>query len=195
MQWFPIPTSFSSSVLKRLCFFQYSSSCLAAKSPRLKYFLSGAYKNNKTQGLTHWGRDKMDVISQTTGSSAFSWKKMFEFRLKFHWSLFLRVQLTIIQHCFRQWLGAVQATSHYLKQWWLVHWRIYASPGLNELNVVTILPVLIFQEVENIKNITDMKQNESDKGGGSVTPWGSGRVYASRPVSLTVLQTHQWQVS
>ena len=26
-----------------------------------------------------------------------------------------------------------QATSHYLNQWWLVDWRIYASLGLNEL--------------------------------------------------------------
>ena len=50
--------------------------------------------------LTHWGRYKMDAISQTTCSSAFSWMKMFEFRLKFHWRLFLRVQFTIIQHCF-----------------------------------------------------------------------------------------------
>ena len=47
--------------------------------------------------LTHWGREKMDAISQTTFSSAFSWMKMFEFRLKFHWSLFLGVQL-IFQH-------------------------------------------------------------------------------------------------
>ena len=45
--------------------------------------------------LTHWGRDKMDAISQTTCSIAFPWMKIFEFRLKFHWSLFLRVQLTI----------------------------------------------------------------------------------------------------
>ena len=43
---------------------------------------------------------------------------MFKFRLKFHWSLFPRIQLTISQHWFRQWLGAEQATSHYLKQWW-----------------------------------------------------------------------------
>ena len=48
--------------------------------------------------LTHWSRNKMDAISQTTSSSAFSWMKMFEFRLKFQWSLFLRVQLTIFQH-------------------------------------------------------------------------------------------------
>ena len=58
---------------------------------------------------------------------------MFEFRLQFHWSLFPMVQLTIFQHWFRWWLGAVQATSHYLNQWWLVYRRIYASLGLNEL--------------------------------------------------------------
>ena len=51
--------------------------------------------------LTHWGRDKMAAVSQTTFSNAFSWMKIFEFRLKFHWSLFLRVQSTIFQHWFR----------------------------------------------------------------------------------------------
>ena len=51
--------------------------------------------------LTHWGRDEMNNISQTTFSNVFSSMKMFEFRLKFHWSLFPRVQLTIFQHWFR----------------------------------------------------------------------------------------------
>ena len=59
--------------------------------------------------------------------------KMYEFRLGFHWSLFLRFELTIFQHWFRLWLGSSQATSHYLNQWWLVYWRIYASLSLNEL--------------------------------------------------------------
>ena len=45
--------------------------------------------------LTHWGRDKMDTTSQTTCSSAFSSMKMYECWLKFHWSFFLRFQLTI----------------------------------------------------------------------------------------------------
>ena len=85
--------------------------------------------------LTHWGRDKMASISQTTFSNAFTWMKMYELRLKIHWSLFLRVHLTIFQHWFRKWLGAVQATSHYLNQWWLVYQRIYASLGLNELRL------------------------------------------------------------
>ena len=46
-----------------------------------------------------------------------------------------KVQLTIFQDWFRWWLGAGQATSHYLNQWWLVYWRIYASLSLNELTV------------------------------------------------------------
>ena len=74
--------------------------------------------------------NKMAAFSQTTLSNAFSWMEIFEFRLKIHWSLFLRVQLTIFQHWFRWWLGASQAASHYLNQWWLVYWRIYASLGL-----------------------------------------------------------------
>ena len=36
-----------------------------------------------------------------TFSDAFSWMKVNEFRLRFHWSLFLRVQLPIFQHWFR----------------------------------------------------------------------------------------------
>ena len=51
--------------------------------------------------LTHWGRDKMAVISQTTLSNPFYWMKIFEFRLKCHWSLFFRFQLTIFHHWFR----------------------------------------------------------------------------------------------
>ena len=87
--------------------------------------------------LTHWGRDKMAALSQTTLSNAFSWMKMFEFRLKLHWSLSLRVQLTIFQHWLRYWLGADQATSHYLSQWWLdyayMHHSASMSQSINQL--------------------------------------------------------------
>ena len=56
--------------------------------------------------------------------------KSLVFWLKFHWSLFPGVQLIITQHWFRKWLGAGQATSHYLNQWWpsalmyicITHW-------------------------------------------------------------------------
>ena len=89
--------------------------------------------NLSCPGLTHWGWSKMAAIFQTTFSNAFSWMKMYEFRLRFHWNFFPRVQITVFHHCFRQWLGVGQATGHYLKQWWLVDWRIYASLGLNEL--------------------------------------------------------------
>ena len=61
----------------------------------------------KAARLTHWDRDKMGAIFQTTCSNAFSWMKMLKFRLRFHWSLFPRVQLTILQP---QWVN-------------LIHWR------------------------------------------------------------------------
>ena len=51
--------------------------------------------------LTHLPLGKMAAISQTTFSDAFSWMKSFLFWLKFHWSLFPRVQLKITQHWFR----------------------------------------------------------------------------------------------
>ena len=35
----------------------------------------------------------------------------------------------------------VQATNHYLNQWWLLHWRIYASLGLHEVNVMALILV------------------------------------------------------
>ena len=75
------------------------------RSYRVLYVFSYKYNsyNIKTgvELLAHWDRDNMADISQTTLSIAFSWMKMLEFRLDFHWSLFPRVQLTIFQHWFR----------------------------------------------------------------------------------------------
>ena len=85
--------------------------------------------------LTYWGRDEIVSILQTTFSNAFSWMKICEFCLRFHWSLFLRFLLRIFHHWFRWWLGAKQAPSHYLNQWWFVYWCMYASHGLNELMI------------------------------------------------------------
>ena len=45
--------------------------------------------------------DNIAATSQTTFSNALSWMKILDFWLKFHWNLFLRVQLTITQHWFR----------------------------------------------------------------------------------------------
>ena len=50
--------------------------------------------------LTHWDRDKMVTISQKALPYTFYWMKLLEFRLKLHWSLFLRVQITLFQHWF-----------------------------------------------------------------------------------------------
>ena len=82
--------------------------------------------------LTHLPLDKMVTISHAIFSNAFSWMKMYESRSRFQWVLFLSFELTIFQHLCRQWLVADQATSHYVNQWWLVYWRIYASLGLHK---------------------------------------------------------------
>ena len=55
---------------------------------------------NKLNGVG-WGQDQIDAMSQTIHSNAFSRMKMNEFRLGFHWSLFLGLELTIFQHWFR----------------------------------------------------------------------------------------------
>ena len=85
-------TSLLTSILKS----KYPSACV--KNPTFGDSLVTAFtKRNIHVPLTHWGRDEMDNISQTTFSNAFSWIKMFEFRLKFYWSLFVRVQLKIFR--------------------------------------------------------------------------------------------------
>ena len=76
--------------------------------------------------------------SQTIFSKAFSWIKIYEFSLIFHWSVFPRVQLTIYQHWFGQWLGTKKAASFYLNQYGgLICWHIYTSLGLNKLKSET----------------------------------------------------------
>ena len=55
----------------------------------------------RVRTLTHWGWEKITAILQTTLLNAFSWMKMYEFRFKFHSTLFLDVQLTVFQHWFK----------------------------------------------------------------------------------------------
>ena len=83
----------------RLEWSQYSIILIARHTHQSRF--EHVVKSEMYIWLTHWGRDKMAAVSQTTLSNAFSWMKMSEFRLRFHWSLFLRVQLTIFQHWFR----------------------------------------------------------------------------------------------
>ena len=66
--------------------------------------------------LTHLPLDKMTAILQMIFLDAYSWMKKNVFWLKFHWSLFLKTQLTKTQHWHRQWLGAEKATSHNLNK-------------------------------------------------------------------------------
>ena len=51
--------------------------------------------------LKHWDRDKLLDILLTTFSNTFPGMKTFEFQIKFHSDMFLRVQLTLCQHSLR----------------------------------------------------------------------------------------------
>ena len=84
--------------------------CEITKS-KLQSYPPGAH------GLTPKERNEMATILHTMFSDVSPWMKIIWFRLEFQSSLFLRVQLTKNQHWFRYWLGAEQATSHYLIQW------------------------------------------------------------------------------
>ena len=49
----------------------------------------------------------MTAILRMAFSNAFTWMKTFEFQIKFHWNMFLGLQLTINQYWFRKWLGLI----------------------------------------------------------------------------------------
>ena len=92
---------------------------------------AGWYTSHRS-GLSHLPVDNKAAISQMTISNVFLWIKSLLFWFEFHWSVFLRIQLTISHHWLRWWLGAEQATSHYLKQWWpisLMHIMYEALQG------------------------------------------------------------------
>ena len=88
-----------------------------------------------TSSLTHWGRDKMDTITQTTFSSAFFWKKIWiptEISLKFVPkgpinNIPSLVQIMAWRHPGNKPLSEPMMVSY---------WRIYVSLGLNELTRV-----------------------------------------------------------
>ena len=73
---------------------------LAPSSYQPINWFSGA-AGHSTSVLTQWGQDNMAANSQTTLSNAFSIMKINEFRLAFHWSLFLSFESTMFQHWFR----------------------------------------------------------------------------------------------
>ena len=68
---------------------------------------ANTYISRNGRWLTHWGRDKMDAISQTTYSRAFPSMKVVVFWLNFHWNMFERVVPTHICGTRPQWVKDV----------------------------------------------------------------------------------------
>ena len=79
--------------------------------------------------LTHLPLDKMAAISQTTFSNAFSWIKIYEFRLKLHWSLLIRVQWKYASIGSDNGLAPTRRQAIIWTNVNPVQWRIYALLG------------------------------------------------------------------
>ena len=86
--------------------------------------------------LLHWGQENVDAIFPMTFSNAFCWMKMFQFRTKYHWNLFMRV------HLIENTPALVQIMAWHQKLLPAIIWisdgivygRIYASLDLDELS-------------------------------------------------------------
>ena len=88
-----LPSAIMAAILSRGRWVS-TKSCLI----QVRGFIGSGSKSAQCFLLTHWGRDKMATVFQMTFWNGFSWMKMYEFQVKFHWSLFLEVQLTTCQH-------------------------------------------------------------------------------------------------
>ena len=75
----------------------------------------------------------MAVIFHMIFSTDFSYMKVNVFRFKFHWYLFARIQLTLLQHLFRYWLTPIRGQGIILTSDGLVYRYRYESLGLSEL--------------------------------------------------------------
>ena len=110
--------------------------------------------------------------SQATFSNALSSVQIVECRLKYHWSLFPKAQLTTSQYWFRQWLGAVRRQAITWTNADPVSWRIYAGLGEDEL----MTSFDIFAVINKLSrcpwpgmqlrssNVSDSKVREANKG-------------------------------
>ena len=74
--------------------------CTCCSRPQL-HRTSRLVKTSVWNEFAHIGQDEIVAILQTTVSNTFLWMKMYWLRLKFHWSLFIRVQLPMFQHWFK----------------------------------------------------------------------------------------------
>ena len=70
--------------------------------PQERYSTASAWSN------VRWGREKIPPFHRRFFQNAFTSGKSYELRSRFHWSLFLLLELTIFLHWFKYWLGVDQ---------------------------------------------------------------------------------------
>ena len=87
--------------------------------------------------LTYWGHDKTANVLQATFSIAFSWMKMYKFRLRFPRSVFPRVKLAMFQH-------------------WLA-WRRSDDKPLSETMMVSLLTHICVTRPQRVNTYTEQR--------------------------------------
>ena len=100
--------------------------------------------------LTHWGRDKMVVVFQTTLSNVFSWMKNGRHFSSENLWISIKILLKFVPN------SPINISSDYglALTWqqaiiwakWLVYWCIYASLCLNELRIASMAQAHCQQE-------------------------------------------------
>ena len=83
--------------------------------------------------LIRWGREKVVTILQTTFLNWLYWMKNFEFWSQFNRRLHTKVQLTISQHWFREWLVPNRPQAFIWTNDGTAYQCIYVSPSHHEL--------------------------------------------------------------
>ena len=135
--------------------------------------------------LTHWGRDEMNNISQTTFSNAFSSVKRFEFRLKFHWRLVLREPIILYVQANPEWYDCRASVNTLWPTRYEQHFAddIFKRIFLNENVWISIEISLMFVPKGPINNIPALVQ---------IMAWRrSGDKPLSEPMMVS-LPTHIW---
>ena len=108
----------------------------APVSVRLVYSIWWTTCNILAPELTHLPLHKMATISQNIFRCIFVNEKLCAFWLKFHWSLFLWIQLTINSISLDNGLGMNRRQAIIWTKADSIHWCIYAAQGGDELTMM-----------------------------------------------------------
>ena len=134
----------------------------------------------------------MTAIWQTTFSNSFFLMQIVVCLSKFPWDMFPMVYLTISQHWFIYWLGAVQAASHYLNQWWsscLTHICVTRPQWIQQIDHLKFM-VAVSPGFNTLRHKPYIWSNADSFVNCNVTPRNKLNVIWSKAQDITIKKVH-----